>query len=64
MSTIKVIVGLGNPGKQFEYTRHNIGFLVVDALVHNYNGTWHMKDNKEVAEIYLHEEEVGRERGA
>ncbi|WP_074016412.1 aminoacyl-tRNA hydrolase [Fusobacterium massiliense] len=36
---MKVVIGLGNPGKKYEKTRHNIGFIVVDSLREKFNVT-------------------------
>ena len=32
-----IIAGLGNPGKKYEHTRHNVGFDVMDVLAEKYN---------------------------
>lgn len=36
MAELRLIVGLGNPGREYEYSRHNLGYLVVGRLAEAY----------------------------
>jgi len=47
---MQIIVGLGNPGKKYKLTRHNIGFMAVDALAERLGLTW-QNNKKFLAEI-------------
>jgi len=41
---IKYIIGLGNPGKEYLNTRHNIGFLILDSLSKKYGSNFTLRN--------------------
>src|SRR5207248_7474558 len=48
-----LVVGLGNPGRQYERTRHNVGWLVVDELARRLDASWRGKFSGRLAEARL-----------
>src|SRR5690348_1675789 len=48
-----LVVGLGNPGREYERNRHNVGSMVVDELARRHGGSWRSKFSGRVAEIRL-----------
>jgi peptidyl-tRNA hydrolase, PTH1 family len=48
-----LVVGLGNPGREYAGNRHNVGAMVVDELVRRHGGSWRSKFAGRIAEIRI-----------
>jgi PTH1 family peptidyl-tRNA hydrolase len=54
-----LVVGLGNPGREHESTRHNAGWLVLDELARRLQGSWRTKFSGQLAEVRLDSLKLG-----
>jgi PTH1 family peptidyl-tRNA hydrolase len=55
---MKLLIGLGNPGSQYERTRHNVGFRVMDALATKYGLRWERRNRAQLASGNIDAEKV------
>jgi PTH1 family peptidyl-tRNA hydrolase len=58
-STLDLLVaGLGNPGREYEQTRHNVGWLVADELARRHGGSFRSKFSGQLAEVRFGDEKL------
>ena len=55
---MKIVIGLGNPGKKYEKTRHNIGFIAIDNLRKKMN----ISDEREKFQALISEKNIDGEK--
>ncbi len=48
-----LVVGLGNPGREYAGNRHNVGHMVVEELARRHDGSWRAKFNGRLAEVRI-----------
>jgi PTH1 family peptidyl-tRNA hydrolase len=54
-----LVVGLGNPGREHEGNRHNVGWMVVDELARRHGASWRGKFSGRVADVRVDDHRVG-----
>ncbi len=54
-----LVVGLGNPGREYANNRHNVGRMVVDELARRHAGSWKGKFSGQLAEVRVDGHRVG-----
>ena len=53
-STLDLFVaGLGNPGREYAATRHNVGWMVLDELARRHDGSWRSKFSGHLAQLQV-----------
>ena len=48
-----LVAGLGNPGREYQRNRHNVGHMVVDELARRHGGSWRRKFSGQLAEVRI-----------
>lgn len=59
-TNIKLIVGLGNPGAEYEMTRHNVGFWFADQISSKYSGSFtkETRFNAELSRVFINKKDI------
>jgi PTH1 family peptidyl-tRNA hydrolase len=54
-----LVVGLGNPGREYVHNRHNVGHMVVDELARRHDASWRSKFSGRLADVRIDDHKVG-----
>jgi len=54
-----LVVGLGNPGREYAHNRHNVGHMVVDELARRHGGAWKTKFSGRHTDVRIDGHRVG-----